>query len=207
MTMKISGLCHLGTVLAAAGTLALSTPAINAQTAGQPIRLSAWAVSMANVATGANGVLDIRIDKWSTDKEREQLIATFLDKGQEGLLKALQKVPVKGRIRIPARQGPDPTQTRLGWDLRFTMEQPGEDGGKRILFATDRFMSFAEVRSQPRTVDYPFLFAEVRLNKDGQGEGKMAVATQLKFDKKTNAIVFENYSTEPVRLQQVKVEK
>ena len=35
----------------------------------------------------------------------------------------------------------------------------------------------------------------------------MAVATQLQFDKKKNTIVFENYSTEPVRLQQVKVVK
>ena len=39
------------------------------------------------------------------------------------------------------------------------------------------------------------------------GEGKMAVATQLQFDKKKNTIVFENYSSEPVRLQNVKVEK
>jgi hypothetical protein len=68
-------------------------------------------------------------------------------------------------------------------------------------------MSFQEVRNQPRTVDYPFLFAEIHLNKDGEGEGKMAVATQLRFDKKKNTIIFENYSTEPVRLQQVKVEK
>jgi hypothetical protein len=55
--------------------------------------------------------------------------------------------------------------------------------------------------------DYPFTFVDIRLNKDGEGEGKMAVATQLQFDKKKNTIVFENYSTEPVRLQQVKVVK
>ena len=178
-----------------------------AQTAGQPIRMTAWALSMGTVATGANETIEIWVDKWSTDKEREQLIATFLDKGQDGLLKALQKVPVKGRIRVPNRRGPDPTQTRLGWDLRFAMETPGEDGGKRLLIATDRYMSFAEVRNQPRTVDYPFTFIDIRLNKDGEGEGKMAVATQLQFDKKKNTIVFENYSSEPVRLQQVKVVK
>jgi hypothetical protein len=180
---------------------------VNAQTMGQPIRLTSWAVSMANVATGANAVIDIRVDKWSTDDERQKLIATFLDKGQDGLLSALQKVPVKGRISIPARQGPDPTQTRLGWNLRFAMQSPGEDGGMRILIATDRYMSFQEVRNRPRTYDYPFTFVEIRLNKDGEGEGKMAVATQLQFDKKKNTIVFENYSTEPVRLQQVKVVK
>src|SRR3954467_10123678 len=82
---------------------------VGAQTAGEPIRLSAWAISMANVATGANAVIDIRVDKWSAPKEREQLIATFLEKGQDALLRALQKVPVKGRIGIPGRMGPDPS--------------------------------------------------------------------------------------------------
>jgi hypothetical protein len=194
-------------VVVVVAVLARADAPAQAQTTGQPVRLSAWAVSMSNTATGANAVIDIRVEKWSTQKEREQLIATFLDKGQDGLLKALQKVPVKGRIRIPGRQGPDPNNTRLGWDLRFAMETPGEDGGRRILIATDRVMSFAEIRNQPRTVDYPFLFIDLRLNKDGEGVGKMAVATQLTFDKKKNTIVFENYSSEPVRLQQVKVEK
>jgi hypothetical protein len=68
-------------------------------------------------------------------------------------------------------------------------------------------MTFEEVRNQPRTVDYPFTFVDIRLNKDGEGVGKMAVATQLQFDKKKNTIIFENYSSEPVRLQNVKVEK
>lgn len=180
---------------------------VRAQTAGEPIRLSAWAVSMANVATGANAVIDIRINKWSTDKERETLISTLVDKGQDKLLDTLRDLPDKGRISIPGRQGPDPNQTRLGWTLHYAMKTPLEDGGTRILVATDRYMTFAEVRNRPRTYDYPFTFLEIRLKKDGTGEGKMAVATQLQFDKKKNTIVFENYSTEPVRLTNVKVEK
>jgi hypothetical protein len=179
---------------------------VGAQTAGGKIRLTAWAVSMANVATGANAVLDIRVEKWSTEAERQQLISTFLEKGQDGLLRALQKVPVKGRISNPGKRGPDPQQARLGWDLRFAMRSPLEDGGTRILIATDRYMTFEEVRNQPRTYDYPFTFIDIRLKSDGQGEGKMALATQLQFDKKKNTIVFENYSSEPVRLQNVKVE-
>jgi hypothetical protein len=75
------------------------------------------------------------------------------------------------------------------------------------MVATDRYMSFAEVRNQPRTVDYPFTFAQLRLNKDGEGEGKMPVAVQLQFDKKKNQVIVENYSTEPVRLYQVKIDK
>lgn len=181
--------------------------AVHAQTMGQPIRMKSWAVSMANVATGANAIIDIRVNKWSTPKEREDLIATFLDGGQDKLLDKLRDLPVKGRISIPGRQGPDPNQTRLGWNLRFAMQTPLEDGGMRILIATDRYMTFAEVRNRPRTYDYPFTFLEIHLNKEGKGEGKMAVATQLQFDKKKNSIIFENYSTEPVRLTNVEVEK
>jgi hypothetical protein len=187
--------------------LAGATPSTDAQTAGEPIRLSAWAISMGTVGTGRNEVIDIRINRWSTNKEREDLIATFIEKGQDDLLRALQRLPEKGRINIPGKQGPDPAQTRLGWTLRYAMEAPGEDGGRRIMIATDRYMTFAEVRNQPRTVDYPFTFAEIRLNKDGTGEGKLAVATQLQFDKKKNTIIFENYSSEPVRLTNVKVTK
>jgi hypothetical protein len=192
---------------AVAVILAGAIPSTNAQTAGEPIRLSAWAVSMGTVGTGRNEVIDIRVNRWSTAKEREDLIATFLEKGQDGLLRALQRAPEKGRINIPGKQGPDPHQTRLGWTLRYAMETPGEDGGRRLMIATDRYMTFEEVRNQPRTVDYPFTFVEIRLNKDGTGEGKLAVATQLQFDKKKNTIIFENYSSEPVRLTNIKVTK
>ena len=179
---------------------------VEAETPGQPIRLSAWAVSMSNIATGANATMDIRVDRWSTDQERDELIATFIDGGQDQLLDKLRGVPIKGRIRIPAWLGPDPHQVGLGWDLRFAMWTPLADGGASLLLATDRYMTFAEVRNRPRTYDYPFTFLEIRLNKDGTGEGKMAVATQLRFDRKSRTITFEDYATEPVRLTNVRTE-
>ena len=40
-----------------------------------------------------------------------------------------------------------------------------------------------------------------------EGEGKMAYATKISFDKKKNTVELENYSSEPVRLQTVKTEK
>ena len=187
--------------------LARVAPRVSAQTVGEPIRLSAWAINMSNIATGANAVMDIRVAKWSTDREREELIATFLEGGQDKLLDKLRDVPIKGRMNIPGWQGPDPSQVRLGWDLRFAMRTPIEDGGTSILLATDRYMSFAEVRNRPRIYDYPFTFLEIHLTRDGTGIGKMAVATQLRFDKKEKTIIFEDYASEPVRLTNVKVEK
>jgi hypothetical protein len=49
-------------------------------------------------------------------------------------------------------------------------------------------------------VDYPFTIFEMRFDKSGKGEGKVAWGTQIRFDKKNNNIELENYSTEPVRL-------
>ena len=46
----------------------------------------------------------------------------------------------------------------------------------------------------------------MHFDKSGKGEGKMAYATQISFDKKKNAIELENYSSEPVRLNELRLE-
>src|SRR3954462_9849425 len=79
-----------------------------------PIRMRAFAVNMSNNLTGANGILEITVDKWSTAEERTNLLAV-VPKGQDALISALQKLSAKGRIRIPGWMGPDPQNYRLGW--------------------------------------------------------------------------------------------
>ena len=71
-----------------------------------PVRLTTWAVSMSNVATGRNAVIDITIERWSTQSERQALIAAFMEKGQDGLLRALQKIrPATTRLVRAAEDG------------------------------------------------------------------------------------------------------
>jgi hypothetical protein len=171
-----------------------------------PLRLSAWAVNMSNIAPGRNAVMDINITRWTMPKEREALITTVLEKGPSALLRELQKMPSHGRMRIPGWQGPDPHNVRLGWDLHYAWQVPQPEGGHRIVIATDRYIGFWEARNQPRSIDYPFTLLELRIRKDGEGEGKMAAAAKISFDKKKNQIELENYASEPVRLNQVKVE-
>src|SRR5262245_3575968 len=171
-----------------------------------PIRMRAFGVNMSNNLTGANGIVEITLDKWSTADERTKLLET-VPKGQDALLKALQKAPVKGRIRLPNFPGKDPQNYRLGWNLRYAWHEPMPDGGERIVIATDRYMSFWEVSNQPRTVDYPFLLIQIHLNAEGKGEGKLAAFTQITFDKKKNVMEIENYGTEPVRLNEITTEK
>src|SRR3954468_22142644 len=155
--------------------LALATSLPVAAQVTLPIRMRSFAVNMSNNLTGANGILQITLDKWSTAQERTTLLQT-VPKGQDDLVRSLQKVPVKGRINIPGWQGPDPQNYRLGWNLRYAWHEPLPDGGERIVLATDRQMSFSEIANSPRTVDYPFLLIQIQL-KDDKGEGKMATFT------------------------------
>lgn len=173
-----------------------------------PLRLTAFAVNMSTVQRPSNtAVMDIRIKRWSTPGERESLIATAVEKGPNALLKALQKMPDHGRISIPAWTGPDPHNARLGWELHYAFATAGEDGGLRIGIATDRYIGMWEAREQPRTIDYPFTLIDIRFDRSGKGVGKMAVATKIEFDKKKKQMVLENYASEPVRLNEVKIEK
>jgi hypothetical protein len=178
-----------------------------ATTIDLPIRLTAFAVNMSNIGTGQAGLVEIRLTNWSSGEERQRVIQTMTEKGQDALLKMLEDLPAKGRLRFPNYMGADPNNLRLGWDVRYAWHTPEPDGGHRIVIALDRYMSFREVRSQPRSVDYPFTLIEIHLAKDGVGVGKMAYATKITFDKAKNTVELENYSSEPVRLQTVKAEK
>jgi hypothetical protein len=166
-----------------------------AQTNGTPERYTATAVNMNN---GAAGNIDITVNRWSTDQERDALMSVMLEKGPGKLLDALQDVRPVGHFGAPGN---------LSWDLRFARRTPLPDGGERVVLVTDRRIGIWEAANQPRSIDYPFTVIELRLNPDGQGEGKMTIATKVIPDKEHNTITLENYSKQPVQLTVVKRER
>ena len=172
------------------------------------ISILGTALNFSNTGTGANQTIRINIDRWSSPSQRQHLITTFLEKGgQNALLKALDKQPVFGRFNFPGYFGPDPNNTmRLGTDIRYARNFAGEDGGRRIVIITSRIIGFREEVNQPRTTDYPFTLFEMRFGPDGKGQGKLAYATKITFDKKKNNVELENYASEPVRLNNLELE-
>jgi hypothetical protein len=174
------------------GSAALAIVAASAQTMGSPERYTANAI---NMDTGTAGTIDITVDRWSTDKQRDALIATVLKEGPEKLLDAIQDAKPVGHFGAPGR---------LGWDLRFARRIPLPDGGERVVLVTDRRVGFREAVNQPRSIDYPFTVIELRLNADGEGEGKMSVATKVIYEKEHDTITLENYGIQPVQLTNVK---
>jgi len=162
---------------------------------GSPERFSASAINMNN---GSTGNIDITVNRWSTDKDRDKLVSVMAQKGPEKLLDALQDMPAAGHFGAPGN---------LSWDLHFARRMPLPEGGERVVLITDRRIGFWEAANQPRSIDYPFTVIELRLNKDGEGEGKMSIATKVIYDKSENMVTLENYDISPVQLTNVKREK
>ena len=168
---------------------------LSAQTMGTPERYTAAAINQNN---GTAGNIEIVVNRWSTDAQRDKLMSVMKEKGPEKLLDALQDMPRMGYFRAPGN---------LGWDIHFTRKVPQPDGGERVVLITDRRISFREAVNQPRSIDYPFTVIELRLNRDGEGEGKMSLATKIIPDKENNIVTLENFETSPVMLNNVKRER
>jgi hypothetical protein len=175
--------------------LAVSAAVPRAQTIGGPERFTAAAVDMNR---GAAGTVEILVQRWSSDAERNRLMSVMMTDGPDKLLDVLQDLPRKGSIRVPGR---------LGWDLHFARRVPGRDGGERVVLITDRRITFWEATNRPRSIDYPFTVVELRLNGDGEGEGKISLATKIVADKENNIVTLENYDIQPVMLTSVRREK
>lgn len=188
-------------------SMALLAPFVTAQSSGERLHFTAFAVNLSNVATGANMILEIDVNSWTPESERTRLIETATAKtdNQDALLKLLRGFPKRGRMWAPQWQGPDPWQARLGWDLRYAHQVPTDEGGRRVYLATDRYVNFWEARNRPRSIDYPFTLIEIDVDRNGRGQGKMSVATRIRFDRERQVVELENFTSEPVRLNDVKM--
>ena len=103
--------------------------------------------------------VNIYIEKFSTVEDRNSLIAAFKKSGQDGMVKVLEDMKPKGRIRF-ASGG-------VGNDIKYIMELPSEKG-RRLRLVTDRTLAFAELYQGTRSRDYTVGAIELELTPDGK---------------------------------------
>jgi hypothetical protein len=195
MNMKALLLPRLLFTASVVAAALLSPPAVSGQ--NQKESYTGFAINMNSGPKTA--VVDFTIDRWSTDAEREQLLSILKEekdsyKANDKLLKALQKMPKVGYIR---------TQNTLAWDLRYARQSELDEGGRRVVLATDRPIGFAEARNQGRSMDYPFTIVEIHFDKNDKGVGKILAGTRIYIDNKNN-LVLENYGQQPIQFNEIK---
>jgi hypothetical protein len=161
-------------------------------------RYTAVAVDMGGHGSSSIERIEIVVDRWSGAAQRDRLLSALFQGGQDKMLDALLKLPRIGYIRAPGQ---------LGYDLRFGQQTPLAEGGKQILLITDRYISFWEAANQPRSINYPFTVIELRANREGDGEGRMTIATRIGGDEKTRMIFLEDFGIQPVQLSHVRRQK
>jgi hypothetical protein len=166
-------------------------------------RFTAFAVNLGvtpgpGVARPRTGIVEIAINRWSTEAERDKLVATLQSGGQQALLTALQSAPAVGFIRTP---------DSLGWDLHYAHQTVAADGSRHVFLATDRLIHMWEEIYHTRSVDYPFMLIELQLDKNGHGEGRLMVASKIVPNAAKKLVQIENFSSEPVLLEDVREAK
>ena len=184
------------TAAVVAAGLALATPLRSETTRGRET-FTAFAVDIggSNRPTSASHV-KITVDRWSTEDDTRRLVGVFTESGDDALLKELRKMKPLGRISTP---------DSIGYDLRYAAQAPLASGGRRIMIATDRPLTYWESVNRPRSVNYPFTFIEMRLDANGKGQGKMTIATKVNALGET--IELENYDLTPVQLSEIRSER
>lgn len=185
-----------GPGMAALMSLSSSSVVVEAQRRQPLERLLATSVNLSNMGSASPGRIEIVIERWSSERERNELIGVLREKGSDALLSKLQKMPRVGYIR-------DANGGSIGWDLHFARERKLDDGGRQIILGTDRPISAWEAMNRPRSSDYEFTIADIRFDGDGKGVGKLAVAAKVTVKDETGVIEIENFSSEPVRLTEV----
>ena len=167
-----------------------------AQTHGEPEEFSAFAINMGALTGGGTAQLIMTVNRWSTDAERNALFTTLREKGADAMLNELQRAKRVGSLRTP---------NSIGYDIRLALEEPGKDGGRRVLLVTDRPVGFVEATNRPPSIDYPFTVIDIQMPPTGRGQGTMSIAAKIIPAGKT--VLVENYDTQPVTLNRVETRK
>jgi hypothetical protein len=151
-----------------------------------------------NPGTGEN--LKIDVFKWATNAETDALLAALKEKGDSAVGETLEKAPTAGYIWGSGS---------LGYSLRYANKSMLPDGGERIVVVTDRALGSWGRETWKATgpaaaPGYPFTVIELRLNKQGRGEGKMSLTAKVTADADAKTITLENYAAAPVLISNVK---
>jgi hypothetical protein len=179
--------------------LSAQQPPAQGPTVQSPVRFDAVAMSYGGNSLNNSAMVQIVIERWTTDAEREGLVeqlmgASFKQGGQDKLLRALQQVkPRAGFMMLPKTNG---------WDLKYARESTLEDGSRQIDIATDKPVKNLAAQTSAESMDYPFTFIEMRFPKgSSKGEGKLLASSAVVV--KDGRLQLQNYGLEPVKLTSI----
>jgi len=124
---------------------------------------------------GQNVSVKVTIYEFSTDEDRQILIAAFKKGQNQGLVNALTKMKSVGRIAITGT---------LGYDLSYIRLIPTPTG-RKIRFVTNRVLRFGESYYNTQTTAFNLTAGEIEINDSDKDKsaGVLFPAAQLVINK------------------------
>ncbi len=190
-TLSIAAAFVIAVVATVATVAAASAPAAAQDL---PLRFAMNAQGLGRAISGQTR-LEITIDQLSTEDDRQALLGALIESGPGAVREVLQKMPIVGRARVGAE---------LSYPLHYARAYELDDGGWRVVIATDRDIEMWEAVYRTRSVDYDLVIAELRLDGEFKGEGVLAAGVMLGWNADTNTVIIEDYDTQPLRLKNIR---
>ncbi|HEX3228212.1 MAG TPA: hypothetical protein VHQ95_04560 [Pyrinomonadaceae bacterium] len=147
---------------------------VHGQKLAKPINIQAQAMGT-STQLGRNFGVTVIINEFSPPSDQKILLEAFQQKGNEGLVNALSKMPSKGRVAITGT---------LGGDIAYARKFSLPDGSTKIRVVTNRLLRFGEVWADTRSSDYQLSALEIILSPHkGKSTGTLLPASELKVNK------------------------
>ena len=183
----------------------------------------------ATVASAASaGALTITLSRWSTDAERAPLIAVFAapppppPPPRPAAPAAPGGAAGRGRGRGAPPPPPSPfarlstaikaaptlgyiwTDGVTGYSIKYAWRSAAIEDTERIVLVTDRRLDSHAPDQAPASsaaADADFTVIEMRIDRQGAGEGKTSLTTKVAIDTETKTLALEDYAAAPAWLK------
>lgn len=167
-----------------------------------PERYRANVMVTAGAAAGGSTMLDITIKAWTTEEERQQILSEIID--STSLQKRNRNRAVARALRGASSVGFVAPRASTSWPLHYAKEFKLADGGRRVLLATDRPVTFVEAYGNLQAGDFDVTILELSFDKDGKGEGILSLGTEVRWNEQTEKLEITNFSSQPIRLGNIR---
>ena len=157
-------------------------------------RFFANAVPPESFGVGRQAV-EVRIQRWSTDEEHEEIVGLLNADGARRLGRRLRRMDVTGSIR-PRGRSP--------WNFRYARETRDGDNRHIVLIADRRIEWGGMSRRGQRDTGFQTSLVILDLGKDDVGRGEMIAGIQVGYDEEAGHLVPANRLVDPVDLADVR---
>jgi len=165
---------------------------------------NARALNMGGGPTGATTNIQITVDKWSSDGQRQAMMNILKEKGHEAFIDGLHEMGQVGHARAlgvaAGRASPFPS-TPFQFAYQFD-----RDGQREVVMVAERPISGREAASASQSLDYDTTVIIMNFPADDEnakGTGLLYRALKIRYDDEKEKLAVEQMGREPIRLTEI----